>query len=300
LEECSNLAAGGSRVDGVDGWVFSGPELKRLGSAGLAPVSPSAKSIQAIKDYRDQLKEQKINLVVALIPPKALFFADKVSKKVSPPKSGGIPLRCDPSIEQLAEALEQAGINVADLTQEFLLARDDNGGLFVKAGDSLTPQGAKVAAQRIARAVGLRAKAGYVAKEDTVQGGNELGGEPVALPVRQIYDSQGVGPVPLPKSGGSVVFITDGIGIAWARERSSLAEQLSFELQASVSVMEGENARNAQRLSIMRQAATAMNPLRNTKCVVWCFESTALTSGDWQKVPLTLEFKEIDPNLRQD
>jgi alginate O-acetyltransferase complex protein AlgJ len=266
----------------------------------MAPVSPSAKSVQAIKEYRDQLKEQKINLVVALIPPKALVFADKVSKKASPPKSGGVPLRCDPSIEQLAEALEKAGVNVADLTQEFLLAREDNGGLFAKASDTMTPQGARVAAERIARAVGMRGTAGFIAKEDTVQGGNELGGNPVALSVRQIYDPQGVGPVPLPKTGGSVLMITDGNGIAWARERSSLAEQLSFELQTTVSVMEGENARNAQRLSIMRQASTSKNPLRSTKCIVWCFESTALASGDWQKIPLALEFKEIDPNLRQD
>jgi hypothetical protein len=288
------------RIAGKDGWIFQGSEVKRLGSLAKANKNTTARAVAAIKDYQNQLRAENIKLVLALVPPKSLVFADKVSKDISPPKKGGTPLRCDSPIEQAAAALDNSGIEVVDLTTSFLGSRSVGNGMFLKGGDSLSPIASKLAAQRIAAKVGMKGNAGYVAKDAKILGGDELGGKAESIPVRQIYNAQGTGPLPLGVAGSQVMLITDRTGIAWTRERCSLAEQLAYELQTSVDVLEGADARNAQRLRIMRETSLSKNPLRGAKCLVWCMESTALASTDWQKVPLRLDFRAGDPNLRTD
>jgi hypothetical protein len=106
-----------------------------------------------------------------------------------------------------------------------------------------------------------------------------------------------VGPVPLSGGGGPVVLLSDNTATAWARERASFAEQLSYELQSPVTLLEASEARNAPRMRVMRESATERNPLRNAKAVVWCMDSATLLSGDWKMLPLTLEFRPVEPTI---
>jgi hypothetical protein len=62
--------------------------------------------------------------------------------------------------------------------------------------------------------------------------------------------------------------------------------------------MAASSARNEQRLKIMRQGTTGASPIGNTKLVIWLVNALDLASGDWDVVPLKLEFKMADPTLR--
>jgi hypothetical protein len=294
LEECAKLGEKGGVVTGTKTWMFKAEELTKLSKCAQTNEATANRIVQVAKDYQKQLQEKKVKLVMAFVPPKALVYSDMVSKKVSPPKSGKLPLRVDAHVEAVAEKLDAAGLEVVDLTQDFILNRQ---GLFTPGGSTLTPEATKVAADRIGRAVGMKGTVSLVAKDDVVEGGNELGGKVEKLPVRQIFDKTGVGPVPLASGGSPVVMLCDTVGTTWARERASLAEQLSYELQSPVTLLDSAEARNAPRQRIMRESATARNPLRNAKCVVWVMDSTTLLSADWNMIPLTLEFRAMEPGV---
>lgn len=300
LAECAKLGAEGETVTGPDGWIFSAAELKRLGATPEVGSGTFSHAISCISDYRQQLKKSGINLVVALIPPKAIVYADEVSKAAKVPVKRGMPARMDSYYRAAAEALEQKGISVVDLTEAFMKARKGKTGpAFTKGSAGLTPEGARLAAVQIADAAKLdKGEVGHVEQDATLMGGNDLGGKEEKLPAKQVFRADGTTAVGLGEGGSPLLLICDGNGTAWRKDHASLAERLSLELQRPVDVLSGSNGRNEQRLKIMSRRTTARNPLVATKVVVWCFSAMDLASGDWRRVPLSLQFKDIEPQLR--
>ena len=299
LEACKKAGAD-DPVKGTDGYLFSGSEIKRLGATPEVGSGNFSAAVNAIADYRKQLKSNGTELVVAVFPPKGLIFADKVSKEAKVPMKGGRPVALDSYYAAATEALSKKGVKVVYLNEAFLKNRSGKkGDLFAKGTAQFTPAGSKLIAEEIAGAVGLsKGEGGLVAKDATIEGGNDLGGKAEKLPVRQIFKSDGTTGLSLPDSGGTVLLLADQSANLWKSDHASLAEQLSYELQRPVSLMAGSSARNEQRLKIMRQGTTNKSPIANTKLVVWVVNALELASGDWDMVPLKLEFKMADPNLR--
>jgi hypothetical protein len=299
LEACAK-AGEADPVKGTDGYLFSGSELKRLGATPEVGSGNFSSAVNAISDYRRQLKANGTELVVAVLPPKGLIFADKVSKEAKVPMKGGHPVALDSYYAAATEALAKKGVKVVYLNEAFLINRTGKtGDLFAKGTPEFTPAGSKLIAEEIASAAGLaKGESGLTATDATIEGGNELGGKAEKLPTRQIYKSDGTTGLSLPDSGGTVLLIADQSVNLWKSDHASVAEQLSYELQRPVSLMAGTTARNEQRLKIMRQSTTSKSPLANTKLVVWIVNALELASGDWDVVPLKLEFKMADPNLR--
>ncbi len=300
LEVCKKLGAEGDAVTGRDGYFFSGNEIKRLGATPEVGSGNFSAAVNAIADYRRQLKQNGTELIVAVVPPKGLIMAEKVSKEAKVPMKSGRPVALDSYYAAAAEALSKKGVKVVYLNDAFLKQRTGKtGDLFAKGTAQFTPAGSKLIATEIASAASLsKGEAGLVAKDATIEAGNELGGKAEKLPARQIFKSDGTTALSLPDSGGTVLVMADQSVNLWKSDHASVAEQLSYELQRPVSVMSGSSARNEQRLKIMRQGTTAKSPLANTKLVVWLFNALDLSSGDWDVVPLKLEFKTAEPNLR--
>ena len=143
-----------------------------------------------------------------------------------------------------------------------------------------------------------KGEAGAVEVATTLTGGADLGGKEVKLVANQVFRADGTTAVPLGEGGNAVLMICDGSGTAWRSDHASLAERLTFELQRPIDVLSGSNARNEQRLKIMSRRTTSRNPLSSSKVLVWCISELDLASGDWNRVPLSLQFKEIEPQLR--
>ena len=300
LEECKKLGESGDTVTGKDGWIFSGKELKQLGATPEVGSGSFSSAVTAISDYRRQLKQSGVEMVVVVVPPKALIYADKVSKEAKVPLKKGVPVPLDSYYVAATEALAKKGVKVISLTEAFLKERKGKGGApFVKGSAKFTPSAAKLIAQTVAEEVGLsKGEAGMVSKDLEFTGGNELGGKEEKLTARQIFRADGSTPVSLGETGNTILIIADNTVKDWKDQQASLAEQLSFESQRNVGVLSGSSARNEQRLKIMRQGTTSKNPLSGTKLVVWVCNALELASGDWDVVPLKLEFKMSDPTIR--
>ena len=299
LEICKKAGAE-DPVKGKDGYLFSGNEIKRIGAAPEVGSGNFSSAVNAIADYRRQLKSNGTELVVAIIPPKGLIMADKVSKEAKVPMKSGRPVAMDSYYAAASEALSKKGVKVVYLNDTFLKKRTGKtGDLFAKGTSQFTPAASKLIAEEIASAAGIgKGDSGLTVKDTIIDGGNELGGKSEKLPGRQVFKADGTTPISLPSSGGSVLVIADQSVNLWKSDHASVAEQLSYELQRPVSLMAGSSARNEQRLKIMRQGTTSKSPLANTKLVIWIFSALELASGDWDLVPLKLEFRMADPNLR--
>lgn len=300
LAECRKLGESGSSVKGTDGWLFTGAELKRLGATPEVGSNTFASAVNAISEYRRQLKAEGVELVVAVIPPKAIVFPDKLSKDLKVPVKKGAPPALDGYYTGATEALRKKGIKVVYPTEDFLSQRTAKAGsLFVKGSAYPTPQAARRLAQAIAETSGLsHGSAGFIAKEAAVDGGADLGGKAEKLPVRQVFRPDGTTSIPLGDTGLSVLVIADDSVRQWRAENASLPEQLSFELQRPIGILTGPNARNSQRQKLMSLGTTGKNPFASTKLVVWIFQATDLTSPDWATIPLRLNFKMADPTIR--
>ncbi len=299
LEACKKAGAD-DPAKGQNGFLFSGTELKRLGSTPEVGSGNFASAVTAISEYRRQLKANGTELVVAIVPPKSLIFADKVSKDAKVPMKGGHPVALDSYYAAATEALSKKDVKVVDLNAAFLKQRTGKAGdLFTAGGAQFTPAASKLIAGQIVSAASLhKGDAGLVAKDGSIEGGNDLGGKAVKLPTRQIFKADGTTALSLPDSGGTVLVIADQSAHTWKSDHASLAEQLSYEFQRPVSVMAGSSARNEQRLKIMRQGTTSSSPIANTKLIIWIINALELAHGDWDTVPLKLEFKIADPTLR--
>lgn len=300
LAECKTLGAGESTVKGLDGWLFSGAELKRLGTTPEVGSTNFSSAVSAVSEYRRQLKEMGVDLVFAIVPPKALIFPDKLSKNAKVPVKKGTPAALDSYFATASEALKKKGVKVVYLTDEFLSQRlGKAGSLYVKGSAYPTPQATRVIAQAIAREAGLSSgNSGFVAKEAAIQGGIDLGGKAEKLPARQIFRPDATTPVALGDTGLPVLLIADESVRQWRTENASLPEQLSFELQRPLGLLTAANARNSQRQKLMSLGTAGKNPFSSTKLVIWICQATELSNADWAIIPLKLNFKMADPTIR--
>lgn len=300
LAECKKLGAQGDTITGKDGWLFSGAELKRLGATPEVGSGNFSAAVTAIADYRRQLKQNGVELVVAVVPPKTLVYADKISKDLKVPMKKGAPVSLDSYYVAAVQALSKKGVKVVNLTESLLSERNSKSGApFAKGSNKFTPAGARIMAENIARQVpGSKGSAGLVAKEISIEGGNELGGKPETLPVRQIFQSNGSSPAKVGELGNSILVLADSTVQTWKEHQASLLEQLSYESQRSVGALTGSSCRNEQRSKLMRLGTSGKYPLSNTKVVVWVCNALELASGDWDVIPLKLEFRVGDPTIR--
>lgn len=299
IEECKKLGESGGTVTGKDGWLFSGAELKKLGATPEVGSGTFSTAVNAISDYRMQLKKTGVELVVAVVPPKALVFPDKISKELKIPLKKGIPAPLDSYYAAATDALSRKGIKTVSLTEDFLKQREaKSGAMFTKGGAGITPAAARLAGEKIASAGISKGEAGFVAKETELSGGADLGGKEDKLRTRQIFKADGSTPIAIGETGGVILIFGDATTTQWRKESASIPEQLGFEMQRPVGLLSSSNVRNEPRFKIMRLGTTSKNPLASTKLVVWIINSLDLASSDWDVVPLKLEFKSADPTLR--
>jgi len=118
-------------VEGREGWLFFGPELRHLGVGKFwgeeaAAVSKArrpewADPLLAILDFHNQLREAGVDLVVVPVPPKAIVYPDKAPSTIE--LSGDPPPRLDVQHQSFYALLRENGIDVLDLTELFLSNR---------------------------------------------------------------------------------------------------------------------------------------------------------------------------------
>jgi alginate O-acetyltransferase complex protein AlgJ len=314
-EECGKLGGTGGRVTGRDGWFFAAAELLQI-----SRMSSTATATGAIADYAQQLRARNIDLIVVPVPPKAIIYPDKVSRGVK--MKSRRPVRFDTPLKAGMDELEAKKVKVVDLTPAFLAHREDKEGtVFPRTSNTWSPYGVKIAVEEIAKAVrgsgaGARGSVTGITVEAatlTFTGGLAAGDDkvkPESLPATKIGRISGdkVRSLAFNTSGGSLLLMGDENVLAWREAHNpqgaagafcSLAEQLAAELQIIPDVLSNSgDGRNAPRMRILRERTGGRGMLSSTRAVVWVFSALDLTSKNWHRIPLELQFNVDSPDIQ--
>ena len=302
-------------VTGLDGWVFFGPELRhlsldRLWGPEVATLSRSrrpedADPLPAIRDFKRQLDDLGVELLLVPVPPKAVVYPEKVSGALTIP----IPVpRLDPAHQQFYERLRTDGVEVLDLTDLFIAERfHPDGPLYCRTDTHWSGTGCTVAAATIASLIRNRAwydeldTQPYIAAwystsitgDLTVEG--DAPGPQEELRLRGVVT--GAGPERSsvsPDSDSPIVLLGDSHNLVFHAgddmhaTGAGLPDQLAFELGLPLDLVavRGSGA-TAARVTLRRRAQADPEYWSRKRLVIWCFAARELTESDgWRLVPI--------------
>ncbi len=159
---------GSKALEGRDGWMFYRPGIQYLTEENRAEIegtdsiwasSPTGQTrrgsvVRAIVQYRDQLRDRGVELLVVPVPSKAAVYPDRLTHRFA-----DYPDEFRSPTEDLLEELGQQGVPTVNLFDAFRRARQNDSALgpskaYYLAHDThWTPEGAKVAAQAVAQSL---------------------------------------------------------------------------------------------------------------------------------------------------
>ncbi|MBN1426566.1 hypothetical protein JXA88_18615, partial [Candidatus Fermentibacteria bacterium] len=294
-------------VEGREGWLFFGPELRHISlgpfwglDAARHSASTDADPIAAILDFRTQLDRLGVNLLMVPVPPKAMVYPDMLA---------GEPLdsrRLDPFHREFYDLLRREGVAVLDLSPVFRDARQDTGEhLYCKTDTHWSGHGCVVAAEVIAQELRDRTWAPQATEEMTYEWRDidivgdlsaTLGctGSTEPLRVRSVGRRMGGGLIPVPPDRKSPILLLGDshclvfhAGDDMHAGGAGLLDQLALELGSPVDLVgvRGSGATPA-RINLMRRARSSPGYLSAKRVIIWCFAAREFTeSTGWQKIP---------------
>ena len=296
-------------VEGREGWLYFGPELRHLGVGKFwgeeaAAVSKArrpewADPLLAILDFHNQLREAGVDLVVVPVPPKAIVYPDKAPSTIE--LSGDPPPRLDVQHQSFYALLRENGIDVLDLTELFLSNRHHpEGHMYCQQDTHWSGIATMLAAEQIAASVRTTSWFEAVPKRAFQEQGRtvEIAGDlwtaldDSSRPKEQLR-LRFVGSEPNP--GSPVVLLGDSHTLVFHdggdmhAEGAGLADQLAFELGFPIDLVgvRGSGA-TAARINLLRRAQATPGYWAKKKLVIWCFAAREFTESDgWREVPIS-------------
>lgn len=318
-EVCAQKAtsAGSAMViAGTDHWLFLNNELRHIGvgpfwgeNAAKVSKAPAkdADPLPAILDFKTQLDALGIELILAPVPPKAVIYPEKISDAVKAAAAGEVPSRLDASHQEFYKLLREKGVNVLDLTDDFLANRTSaDGPIYCQQDTHWSGLACNLAAKKIA---GMIRKMDWYANVKPTGFKQEVVSTPISgdlwaaldeadrpeketLKLRKITTAAGEIVKPDPES--PVILLGDSHNLVFQAggdmqaTGSGLADQLAFELGLAVDLraVRGSGATPA-RINLYR-AGSKPDFFAKKKVIVWCFTAREFTeSQGWRIVPVT-------------
>jgi len=299
-----------SVVQGKDGWLFSVPELRHLSVGkfwgGAAPKVSKAKSadsadpLTAMLDFKDQLDQAGIQLLVVPVPAKAAIYPDMLVTGAANSETA----RLDSADAEFISLLKQKGFDVLDLVPTFLQYRADhpNQPLYSKEDSHWSGYGIDVASDLISAQIKKETWFGDVsqakknAKTDAVSVTGDLAGmlknskpgpedttltsvsDPTGAPVHSWRKS----PVVLIGDSNSLIYSIGGDMLA---SGSGLPENLALKLGFATDVVATKTSGATPSRQILARRGDDM---AGKKIVVWCFSVREFTEAlqGWRNVPV--------------
>jgi alginate O-acetyltransferase complex protein AlgJ len=304
-------------VQGRDGWLFFGPELRHLGVGrfwGDAAVAASkarrpewADPFPAILDFHQKLLEAGVDLMIVPVPPKIIIYPDKLTSTTE--IGSEPPPRFDIHHQAFYELLRENGVKVLDLTSLFLSNRSHpKGPLYCRQDTHWSGSAIALAAEQIA--VEVRSKPWFEAlpkapiqdewKTVEIAGDlwraladSSLAKEQLGLRFLAT-GSEGALTSVEPDPSSPVVLLGDSHTLVFHAggdmhaEGAGLADQLAMELGFAVDLVgvRGSGA-TAARINLLRRAQQRPDYWTDKRLVIWCFAARELTESDgWRIVPI--------------
>ena len=278
-------------VPGADGWLFLDTELRHLGSPKFwaSPGGPAVPGdpIPAILDFKQQLDKAGVDLLVVPVPAKAAIYPEKTPSPAIP--GAGATDR------EFYKALEARGIQVLDLTDTFLAARDAVP-LYCRQDSHWSPDGIRIAAGEIASRlrelprVKAQPKIPMTSQVLPLAMTGDLtspGASSETLNIRRVSEAGSGQPVP-PSKTSPVILLGDSHNLIFHAggdmhaTGAGLPDQLALELGFPVDVVA---VRGSGATPARRNLARRKDNFAGRQIVVWCFSAREFTEGQgWAKV----------------
>ncbi len=290
-------------VDHLTGPGFLDPrELARRAAAGSEwQDAPEPDPLPAILEFREQLADRGIELLLLPVPVKASIHPEQLARRNSPAD----PPMQNPSLAALLERLADEGVHVFDATTLLMKTKDESDeAQYLRADTHWTPSAVDTVAGELAnevhRIVELpeRTVVQYVEYDIQVSHPGDLV-EMLELPA--LFDPQTIRIGVVRESTGApwrsdasaeVLLLGDSFaniysqqGLGWGTG-AGLAQRLSYHLQLPLeTLVRNDDGAYATRLALSRQIAADPDRLASTEIVVWEFTARELSFGDWRSVP---------------
>jgi len=312
------LGVGNEQVyRGRSGWLFFRPAVDHLTGPAfldgreLARAAESASEweeprqpdpMPAILQFRDQLAERGIELLLMPVPVKAAIHPEQLSGRYA---ADGETVS-NPSFAAFLARLADQQIRVLDPTPLLAEARESGGEpLYLRTDTHWTPQAVDLVADRLASAVrGLvdpqqGDPVRYSSQAALVSHHGDLA-EMLEIPARfppqevriDVVRYEDGAPWRRQRSaevlllGDSFTNIYSQQGLGWGVS-AGLAERLSFHLQQPVdALVRNDDGAVASRLLLSRELAHEGDRLAGVRLVIWEFSARELSVGDWRRVAM--------------
>ena len=264
---------------------FLRPEvLARREKKGIQPDP-----VKAILDFDRQLKARNIRLILLPVPNKPMIDSDALDGKPAPLQN--------PSFAEFRQRLEAEGVTVLDLTEEFAAFRRAGGEPFLKTDTHWTPEGMRLAADRLAAEI---AAAPRIPKPPRSVAVTHLGDTAAMLklpdcerffPAETVtvadYDAR-------PRLDSEILLLGDSFANIYSAEAmqwgtdGGLAEALGALTGAPVdAIIRNDAGAFATRQLLAGELKRGRDRLAGKKVVIWEFASRELVSGDWKLLDMT-------------
>ncbi len=296
-------------VLGQEGWLFYAPELRSLSvrqfwgeaakKVNRTPNPEFADPLPAILDFKAQLDRAGITLIFVPIPAKATIYPDKVGderRKVSETE------RTDEYHLKFYDILRKQGVNVLDLTPIFLQNRfTDAGPLYCKQDTHWSGQGSVLAAEAIAKTIGMPPWMDEIPKRKTTTETRtleiigdlwlELRDKNLQKEKLQLVYVKHNNTAPLGVSwrASPVVLLGDSHNLVFHKgsgmhaQGAGLPDHLAHQLGFPVDVVAvRRSGATLSRLNLFRRS----DNLNGKRVVVWCLSVREFTEEGWRKIPV--------------
>ena len=312
------LGAGSEQVyRGLSGWLFFRPAVDHLtgprflDERQFARVTATADElaeprqpnpIPAILQFRDQLAERGIELLVMPVPVKAAVHPEMLSGRYAADSEA----LSNPSFTNFLAELADRQVHVFDPTPLLAEARERGGApLYLQADTHWAPQAVDLVADRLASVVrGLVDlepvdSVRYSSVAATVRNIGDLAEmlevptlfPPQEVRIQVVRDDDGT-PRRQRRSadvlllGDSFTNIYSHQGLGWGAG-AGLAERLSYHLQRPVdALVRNDDGAVATRLLLSREVTQENDRLDGVRLVIWEFSARELSVGDWRLVAM--------------
>lgn len=258
----------------------------------------------AILSFHRQLASRGIRLIVLPVPVKPLVEPTALLR-------GGRTVVQDlqnASYAQLIQELEQAGVEVCDITQQLSRSRLADRPQYLATDTHWTPAAIEEAAAALRMQIDRSMPGGPAHPPDAYPTATQLVrnlGDTAALlrlPAHsQLFAPESVqivqvlspdGKLWQPDKSASILLLGDSftniysqVELGWGTS-AGLAEQLSRQLKRPIDrLAQNDNGAFATRLALSQDLARGRDRLAGKKIVIWEFSMRELSSGDWRVVP---------------
>jgi len=320
-----SLGAGNEQVYcGRDGWLFYRPAVDHLTMRGFLEdreftrrvesgtewqEPPQPNPLTAILEFRDQLAQRGIELLVVPIPVKAAIHPEFLSTRFA---NATEPVS-NPSFPRFLSYLAAHEVRVYDPTPLFWEGRSTSREMLYLSTDThWTPQAMDLVAAGVAEIardiLGPSETHGNEITDDDLEV-SRVGDLAEMLEMASIFPGQSVqistvedSKRPLTRTGEStdILLLGDSFANIYSKEAlgwgadAGFAQRLSFHVQRPVAALiRNDDGAFATRLLLNQKLAGGHNVLADTRVVIWEFTSRELSFGDWRL--LTMEDSPTTP-----